>query len=116
MTAEIDSRLVRDAIRQISDTSQDLKKQLRQMFERLEDNPSEFKPLDYVDSELARQFPKVVFRKADLRHQKHDFRIVFAHGRRDEREFVKLLLAFDREDGWDINWDILRSDLGDEFP
>jgi hypothetical protein len=116
MTAEIDSRLVREALRRIREASQELKKQLRQMFERLEQDPAEFKPLDYVDPELMQQFPNVVFRKAYLRHQSHDFRIVFAHGRRGDRERVKLLMAFDREDGWDINWDILRSDLGDDFP
>lgn len=116
MAAEIDSRLVRDAIQKIRDTSQELKKLIRDMFRQLESDPAFYKPLNYVDPELAARFPHAVFRKVYLRHNRHDFRIVFAHGKRGGRERVKLLLAFDREDGWAINWDIFRNALGDDFP
>jgi hypothetical protein len=117
MAAEIDSRLVRGAIKRIRDTSQELKTLVRGMFEQLEANPAVYKPLDYVDPELAGRFPRAVFRKVYLRHQRHDFRVVFVHGRSaNDIERVKLLLAFDREDGWRINWEILKESLGDEFP
>ena len=117
MTAEIDSRLVRRAIENIRDASQELKKLVRAMFGQLESNPSFYQPLNFVDPELTARFPRAVFRKVYLRHQRHDFRVVFIHGEtKGGQERVKLLLAFDREDGWNINWDVLKDALGDEFP
>jgi hypothetical protein len=108
--ATIDSSLVRNELRAIRDTSNVLKKQLKDMFKQLQKDPSEFSAMEVVPKDLIRD--DLTFRKVYLEHQSHTFRVVFVHWTfpddPDRPEHVDIILAFPRKNGYKIDWDWVR--------
>lgn len=110
--ATIDTRLVRNELAIIRDTSQGVSKLLRKRLEQIQSNPSAFSPLEIVPDRIA-ALSNVVIRKAKITLGKHDFRLVFAHRTLDDgSEHVDALLAFRRKRGYEIDWDCVADALG----
>lgn len=114
--ATIDPRLVVKELRKIASVSQGVKKCLRDVLERIEDNPSDFS--EVRDTPGISAFGHLVaIRKAKVINQKHDYRILFAHWRfKDGQEHVDLLMAFPREDDYKIDWEWIEACLQDKDP
>lgn len=104
--ATIDSSYVEKELRAIRDTSQAVRKLLRQRFEQLEANPGGFPTLERVDPRIRAEFPGVTLRKVKIESGRHSFRLVCAHWEFEEgEEHVDILYAFRRKAGYPIDWD-----------
>lgn len=112
--ATIDSSLVTADIHRLVHISGGVRKIVRTIFERTEDDPSQFEALDYVAPDVVASYPNLTLRKAKVCHQKHDFRLVFAHWTlEDGGEHCDILLVFPRKAGYQIDWDWIVTTLDD---
>jgi len=110
--ASIDSSLVKDEIKRLISLSQSAKKQVRNVFTRLEADPSEFEELQYVSPDVAARFENVTIRKVKITGKNHDYRMIVAHWiLSDDSEHVDVLLVFAREQGYAIDWDWVEATL-----
>src|ERR1051325_4271602 len=110
--ATIDPRLVKAELRRIAKVSQGVKKCLRDVLAKIEKNPTAFEELQDLPEDLTEFGNLVAIRKAKITHQKHDYRIVFAHWKfDDDQEHVDLLMAFPRKDDYQIDWKWIESCL-----
>lgn len=110
--ATIDSSYVERELRAICDTSQAVRKMLRNRLEQLEEDPGVFAELEQVHPRIRREFPGVTLRKVTVETGRHSFRLVCAHWEFDEGEdHVDILYAFRRKAGYSIDWDWVDSVL-----
>ena len=110
--ATIDSSYVDRELRAIRDTSQAVRKVLRDRLQQLEEDPGVFAALERVDPRIRREFPGVTLRKVMIETGRHSFRLVCAHWEFNEGEdHVDILYAFRRKAGYSIDWDWIDSVL-----
>ena len=104
-TIDFVNKEVRQALRVIVGVSQRVRALVESTLVKMEANPAQFEPLAVVP-EALRNHPVVCIRKAKIRHQKHDYRMLFLHFKPPEgEEHVTILQAFPRQEDYHIDWD-----------
>ena len=85
---------------------------MRQSLQAVEENPSAYDALKTVPEDLAGR-GDVFIRKIKVVHQKHDYRMVYLHRRREDgEEQADFLYVRSREDDYrSLDWDQIRSFL-----
>lgn len=112
--ATLRTHLVDQQIRRMLRVSQRIKKLLYETFKHIEQDPSAFEELDDAPEWVGMVPNLVALRKAKVIHQKHDFRLIFAHWKwEDGSEHVDLLLVFPRKQGYQIDWEWVQRSLRD---
>ncbi len=107
--AIVRTTLVEREIRAMRARSSQVRHQTDRAFETAENNPTAFPEVDEVEGVLSGRMD-VTLRKVKIRHQSHDFRLLFLHHRRnDGPDLVDFVYVFDREDGYEINWEWIDS-------
>jgi len=112
--AIVRTALVEREIRAMRARSSQVRHQTDRAFATAESNPATFPEVDDVEGLLADR-KDIVLRKVKIRHQSHDFRMLFLHHRRSEvPDLVDFVYVFDREDGYEIDWEWIDSMLPEE--
>jgi hypothetical protein len=106
---------VEKQIKAICKASQQIKHLVREVLEAVENNPSVYPTLTDAPKDIAGR-EGVFLRKVKIVHQKHDYRMVYLHQRReDAEEQVDFLYVRPREDDYrSLDWDQIRSFILEE--
>jgi hypothetical protein len=98
----------------LAKVSQGVSKLLRTVLERIENQPGSFESLEAVPEPIVSR-ADVRLRKAKVVHQKHNYRILFFHFTdEDKSEHVDIFSVFERQPGYNIDWDWIRSLVEDQ--
>ena len=92
-----------------------LKNLVRQALETVETDPASYPTLTDLPPDLVGR-PNTFIRKVPIRHQKHDYRMVYLHQLLEEGDQqVDFLYVCSREDDYrSLDWDVIRSFLQEE--
>jgi hypothetical protein len=120
MAAEVPMAIVRidfveKQLKAICKASQQVKNLVKQALETVEQDPAAYPALADVPKDLVAQ-EGVFLRKVKIVHQKHDYRMVYLHRRREDgEEQADFLYVRPREDDYrSLDWDRLREFLLEE--
>jgi hypothetical protein len=98
-------RRVEKELKAICQATQAVKHHLRRVLEAIEKDPSSFKELEEIP-ERIRAIPGVTVRKAEIKHDPHNYRLVFLHFRTEEgKEWSEVIYAFRRRKGYALDWE-----------
>lgn len=104
--------LVQKQIMKIIKSSQRVKHLVRKALEAVENNPASFELLSEVPTDLVAD-KNVSVRKVAIKHQKHEFRLLFLHRvREDGEELVDFFYVHPRKDDYrSLDWDVVKEFL-----
>ena len=106
---------VEKQLKAICKVSQQIKHLVREALEKIENEPSAYPTLADVPKDIVGQ-EGVFLRKVKIVHQKHDYRMVYLHRRREGgEEQVDFLYVRPREDDYQsLDWEQVRASLLEE--
>ncbi len=96
--------------------SQWVRHETMRAFRRIEEDPAAYVPLDWVPDDVASVLESrhAWLRKVSITHQKHDHRLIYLHmEHEDGNASADFLFVLHRRDGYNIDWDLVRSALGE---
>src|SRR5207245_248402 len=102
---------IKKALDAICDRSEVVKNKIREASQIIQDDPAHYPELDEQDERIANA-PGACTRVVRIRHDRHDYRLVYLHQKGEERDYVTFYYANDRKDDYEgLDWDLIAKGL-----